>query len=240
MEFLQTVNVQAYNDAEIGRKVREIKRIAAEPIDEDGDDEEEEPPPPTESLPYFDIGEATGKAGKVVRLPVEGGCHFEQSGFEIGGGVGKLDVARSGYGLFEAVGVTLGPFLRGYLEAEDAIHDEPNHQHDHFWSVFQFVKRGVAPSNPLPEEWWRFAMGFFSIDQKRNIPPTWIPEGTEILTLHVKILDGTAPGEYEVTCKNEWYYTNAKIRRKKFEFVGGGDRKIRKIETFPGKITVIE
>ena len=34
MEFTQTVNVEATNDVEIGRKVRAIKRIAAEPIDE--------------------------------------------------------------------------------------------------------------------------------------------------------------------------------------------------------------
>lgn len=201
-----------------------------------------DPLPPSLPAPYFDIGEATGKAGETVSLSVEGRCRFLVNGFHIGGGCGKLDVERSGYGLFEAVGVKLGAFLRGYLKAKDLIHDEPMHQHDHFWSVFQMAK--WDPSKALPEEWWDFAIGFFSLDQERSAPPTTIPSGTELFTLEVKILPGTAPGEYDVTCRDEWYYTRSHQRRRDFlyttdrdsEFASGG---ITKLELGGGKIVVV-
>lgn len=197
--------------------------------------------PPKERIPYFDIGEATGKAGDVVELSVEGGCQFDITGFNIGGGCGKLDIPRSGYRLFEAVGVKLGPFLRGYLEAEDLIHDEPMHRHDHFWSGFQMVKKD--PNRALPEEWWKYTMGFFSLGQRKTVSPTTIPSGTELFTLQVKILEGTAPGEYEVTCLDEHYYTSGHQRRQKFMFTAGTDSPfgrggVTKLETFPGQITV--
>lgn len=198
-------------------------------------------PPSLPPAPYFDIGEATGKAGEYVNLSVEGGCRFPITGFHIGGGCGKLDEPRSGYGLFEAVGVSLGAFLRAYLKAEDMLHDLPMHQHDHFWSTFQMAK--WEPSKALPEEWWDFALGFFSIDQARQVPPTTIPSGTELFTLRVKILPGTQPGEYEVTCIDLWYYTQSHQTRQDYlfstdtdsEFASGG---ITKLRLAGGKITV--
>lgn len=193
------------------------------------------------SLPYFDIGDATGKAGETVSLSVEGGCRFPINGFHIGGGCGKLDVPRSGYGLFEVVGVKLGAFLRAYLKAEDMLHDEPMHQHDHFWSIFQMAK--ARPHRALPEEWWSFALGFFSIDQERQVPPTTIPSGTELFTLEVKILEGTEPGEYDVTCLDKHYFTQSHRRRLDLMFTANTDSPfasggVTKLELGGGKITV--
>ena len=186
--------------------------------------------------PYFDIGDATGKAGETIELSVEGGCRFLMSGFHIGGGCG-LDprVKRSGYGKFQAIGVSLGEFLRNYLREEDLIHDEPNHQHDHFWSIFNMMNR---EHRALPEEWWEYAIGFFSIDQERDVPPTTIPSGTEIFRLHIKILDGTPPGEYDVTCINEWYFTNSRPRRRGFLYSGEPSGGYTKLDLQAGKITV--
>lgn len=241
MEFFHTVKVQAHNDGDIGRKVRAIQRIAAEPIDDpsqtQGPEPEPEPSPTSAPVPYFDIGEAIGKPGDVVELSVEGGCRFTMRGFDIAGGCGILpDVERSGYGLFKAVGVKLGAFLRNYLKAEDAIHDEPHHQHDHFWSGFHFVP--WIPDRALPEEWWQYAIGFFSIDQERLIPETTIPSGTELFTLRVKILPETKPGEYLVTCKDEYYHRQSRLRRLDLLFSGEPSGGYTKIETFPGQITV--
>ncbi len=196
---------------------------------------------PPARAPYFDIGEATGKAGETVSLSVEGGCRYPINGFHIGGGCGKEEVQGSGYGIFEAVGAHLGFFLRSYLKTKDLIHDEPMHQHDHFWSTFQMAK--WEPSKALPEEWWDFAIGFFSLDLARPPMATTIPSGTELFTLEVKILPGTQPGEYEVTCIDEWYYTQSHQRRRDFmytaglesDFASGG---VTNIETFGGKITV--
>jgi len=193
------------------------------------------------ALPYFDIGEATGKAGETVSLSVEGGCRYPITGFHIGGGCGKEPVQGSGYGIFEAVGTKLGAFLRAYLKAEDMIHDEPMHQHDHFWSTFQMAK--WEPSKALPEEWWDFALGFFSLDLARPPMATTIPSGTELFTLEVKILPGTQPGEYEVTCKDEWYYTQEHKRRRDFMYTAGRESDfasggVTNIETLGGKITV--
>lgn len=192
--------------------------------------------PPLARLPYFDIGEATGKAGETVSLSVEGGCRFLTNGFHIGGGC-------AGYGKFEAVGVKLGAFLRGYLQAEDMIHDQPMHQHEHFWSIFKMVKGGT-PAYALPEEWWEFAMAFFSLDQKRTVPPVTIPSGVELFTLEVKILADTPPGNYQFSCKDEHYYTQPHQRRRDFmyttdrdsEFARGG---ITKLDLTGGEITVI-
>lgn len=194
--------------------------------------------------PYFDVGEATGKAGEIVELSIEGGCPYEMNGFHIGGGCGLLpDVPRSGYGKFEAVGFKLGPFLREYLESEDLIHDKPMHKHDHFWSVFQFAK--ARPHRALPEEWWDASCGFFSLDQARGgISPITIPSGTEILTVSIRILPDTAPGEYIVTCKDEWFFTQSHRRRRDFMFTVTRDSPfarggITKLQTFNGKITVL-
>ena len=239
MEFEQIVKVQAYNDAEISRKVRMIRRIAAEPIDGDGqpDKPTDQLPPPTlpAPVPYFDVGNAIGKAGETVEILVEAYCPDPMTGFHIGGGVGLTSEPRSGYGKFRALGATLGPYLRRYLKDEGATHNEPNHVHDHFFSIFNFYDWEVGKA--YPEEWWEFVVGMFSIDQARTLEAIQIPSGTHLFTLRIEILDGTPAGEYELTCLDEHYYTHERYRRRKFEFSGPG-KGFTKIETFPGKITV--
>ena len=240
------VKVHGRDSKDLGRKIDEIDALARTPQEVPPGPPDEKPPgekppvePPVEKLPYFDIGDSSGKAGEVVELSVEGGCALKMDGFHIGGGVGLLPaVERSGYHKFEAIGVKLGAFLTAYLKAEDAIHDQPNHQHYHFWSIFQFMK--WEDKSSLPEEWWEYAIGFFSIDQKLIIPPTTIPSGTELFTLHVKILPGTPPGDYEVTCKDVYYYTNSRPRRRDFMYttndVPSGHTKL---DLEGGKITVV-
>lgn len=236
--------VHGRDSSDLGRKIEAIDAIARTP--------QEVPPglpgevpvvlpggPPgvllPEVKPYFDIGDAEGKAGELVTLSIVGGCRYPTTGFHIGGGL-------SGYGKFEAVGAKLGPFLKAYLEAEDVIHDEPNHQHEHFWSIFQMVK--AKPHRALPTEWWEYAIGFFSLGQKRTVPPTTIPSGQEIFALQVKILEGTAPGVYDLSCLDETYYTHSHQRRRDFMFTADRDSEfarggITKLDLAGGKITVV-
>jgi len=203
LEFLQTVNVQATNDVEIGRKVRAIKRIAAEPI-ENGQPPDGGDKPTAAPVPYFDIGEATGKPGETVGIPVEAGCLNPVTGYHIAGGVG-LDskVPGGGYGKFRAVGTTLGRYLAEYFESQGLS----NHQ-----DFFQFAS--WESHRALPEEWWESFIGFYSIAQKKHLPPVVIPSGTHLFTLQIEILPNTAPGEYELTCKDEYYYTHDRQRRR--------------------------
>jgi hypothetical protein len=201
------------------------------------------PPPPTVRRPYFDIGDGEGKPGEVVEIVVEAGCVHPINGFHIGGGVGLLpNVERSGYGLFRGVGVKLGPFLRGYLMEQDLLHDEPFHRHDHYWSGFQFIQ--ARPSRPFPEEFWEYAIGFFSLDQQRaGIDPVAIPGGTELFTLQIEILDGTPEAQYTLTCEDEHYWTHGRVRRRDYLFTANAESPfasggVTKIETFPGLLRV--
>lgn len=193
--------------------------------------------PPEEKKPYFDVGDATGKRGDTVSISVEGGCLGATNGFHIGGGVGLLpDVPRSGYGNFQAVRVELGEYLHDYLKAQGAITVDPQGKEtDHYWSIFQFIKHD--PHRALPEEWWEYALGFFSISQERIIPPIPIPSGTELFRLKIKILATTDPGEYELTCKDEHYYTHSRQRRREFLYTND-HQGYTLIETFGGKLTV--
>ncbi len=231
MEFFQTVIVQATNDVEIGRKVRAIKMIAK--AENDQPDRPVVPLPPSlpvAPVPYFDIGEDTGKPGDTVSVSIEGGCHGATNGFHIGGGA-------AGHGKFEPTGVTLGKYLHDYLRAQGAITVEPSGKEtDHYWSIFQFVE--AQPHRALPEEWWEYALGFFSMSQERTIPPIPIPNGTELFTLHVKILASTDPGVYELTCEDEHYYTHSRPRRRDFLYTNERQG-FTNIETIPGKITVV-
>lgn len=197
------------------------------------------PPPPPDTparIPYFDIGDAEGKPGETVEIFVQAGCAHPMNGFHIGGGVGFLpNVERSGYGKFKAIGTKLGPFLRGYLKAQDVLHDEPFHQHEHFWSDFQFVT--WEGDGALPEEFWEFAVGFFSLDQVRMVPPIPIPAGTDLFSLEIEILDGTPEGQYVLTCADEHYYTNSRARRRDYTWTYS-PQGFTKIETFPGLLRV--
>lgn len=193
--------------------------------------------------PYFDIGDGEGKPGDIVDIVVEVGCVYDINGWHIGGGAGLLpNVVGSGYGLFKAVGVKLGSFMRGYLMEKDLLHDEPFHRHDHFWSGFQFIQ--TEPARPLPEEFWEYAIGFFSTDQARaGVDPVAIPGGTDLFTLQIEILEGTPEGQYVLTCLDEHFWTHGRVRKRDYmfttnkesDFARGG---VTKIETFPGLLTV--
>lgn len=113
MEFTQIVNVQATNDVDIGRKVRAIKRLAAEPIDEPAVDEQEDvpdvdekPPTPVITRPWgqMDVSEVTGKRGETVEVELRGETDSPVQGW----------VAAIGYesNHFEFLDVHFGPFLK--------------------------------------------------------------------------------------------------------------------------------
>ena len=185
-------------------------------------------PPPTTRQPYFDLGDGEGKAGDIVVLEMVGGCRHPVNGFHIGAGL-------AGYGKFEAQGATLGPFLQAYFDAND--------MGDAYWSGFNMVK--TDPHRALPEEWWDYAVASFSIGQSRPpLPPIRIPVDTVLFTVQIKIFEGLAPGVYDLSCKDEYYYTQNKQRRRDFlyttdrdsEFASGG---VTKVETSGGKLTVI-
>lgn len=201
----------------------------------------EPPAPPTSPpAPYFSVGEASGAPGSTVMIDVEAGCLEPMTGFHIGGGCGVTSAERSGYGKFRAIGARLGPYLRDHLKAEDAIHDEPGHVHDHYFSKFVFVQwepQAALPQAALPEVWWEFFVGFFSLDQERGIPAITIPSGTLLFTLELEILATTKPGEYLLTMRDEYYYTSSHQRRRDFTFTGPGQG-YTALETYEGKLTV--
>lgn len=241
------VKVHGRNATDLGQKIAAIDSLARTPaavvdlpVDIPGVPPSVDVPdldPPVLVAPYFDLGDATGKAGEIVELSVEGGCRFPMRGFHVGGGL-------AGYGKFEAVGFKLGPLLRAYLKSEDMIHDEPAHQHDHYWSMFQMARHD--PHGALPTEWWDLGLGFFSLGEARGgVPSTTIPSGTEIFTLQVKILPETAPGEYDLSCLDVTYYTQSRHRRRDFLFMVDTESEFRrggitKLELSGGKITVTD
>jgi len=186
--------------------------------------------------PYFDVGEAKGAPGDIVDIVVEAGCLYPMSGFHIGGGVGKTEEERSGYGKFVASGAVLGPYLQRYLKADDAKrHNSPDEVGDHYFSTFKFMDWDHAGA--LPEEWWEFVLGLFSLEHEATLPPVPIPAGTHLFTLRIVILPTTPPGVYELTCRDEWYYLNSRIRRRDFTYTND-EQGFTNIETFGGKITV--
>ncbi len=244
------VTVVAPDTMGLARKIETIEGLAAAGIppevDPPGIPNIPDPPtPPVLQAPYFDIGDAVGKPGDIVELVVEAGCRYLTNGFHIGGGCGKQDEPRSGYKMFEAVGVDLGPYLTAYLKSVggiEKVNDATGEKWvDNYWSLFQMAKHD--PNRALPEEWWEYAMAFFSMGKRENWDPIIIPSGTELFTLKVKILDDTAPGVYEVTCKDEHYWVHARPRRRDFLFTAGRDSEfasggITKLELFGGTITV--
>lgn len=244
------VTVLAPDSIGLARKIESIEAIASVGVPPSVDppiDPPIDPPvdPPSVVKPYFDIGDASGKPGDIVELVVEAGCRYLTNGFHIGGGCGKQNEPRSGYGMFEAVGVDLGDYLTAYLKSVggiEKVQDGAGERWvDNYWSIFQMVRHD--PNRALPEEWWEYAMAFFSMSKEENWDPIVIPSGTELFTLKVRILPGTQPGEYEVTCKDEHYWVHSRPRRRDFlftanrdsEFASGG---ITKLELFGGKITV--
>ena len=237
------VTVHGRDPADFGRKVEAIDAIARAP--------QEIPPGPTippvilppigppvpvPPKPYFDIGDGRGKAGDTVELIVEAGCRFQTNGFHIGGGCGLLeDVPQSGYGRFEATGAKIGKFLWDYFKTHGLIKDNPA-QSPLYHHDFQMVKHNSL--KPLPEEWWQYTVLFFSITPQLQAPPTQIPSGTELFTVKIKILPGTPPGEYTVTCLDEYYYTHSRPRRRDWMFTGEVSGGYTKLDLRGGKITV--
>lgn len=226
------VTASPRNSAELELLLTELRGPQVAPPPGQGPPGTIDPPvdfPPSTRTPYFDVGDAQGKAGEIVEIPVVGGVNSPINGFHIGGGVGKLDEPRSGYGLFRGVGATLGPFLTNYLESHG--------MGDAFWSIFQFVQHD--PNRALPEEWWEYAMAFFSISQERPpLPSIHIPANTLLFTLRIEIQAETPPGVYELTCLDEHYYTHAVQRRRKFLWTNE-QQGVDVIDTHGGKLTVI-
>lgn len=222
------VNVDARSVEELELILRELRGPKVAPpdgIDPPGPPVE---PPPTTRAPYFDLGDGEGKAGDIVSIEMIGGCRHAVNGFHIGAGL-------AGYGKFEAQGAVLGDFLQSYLNVND--------MGNAYWSGFNMVRND--PNGALPEEWWDYAVAFFSIGQRRvPLPPVQIPVDTLLFTVQIKILEGTAPGIYEMSCKDENYYTRKKQRRLDFlyttdrdsDFASGG---VTRIETSGGKLTVL-
>ena len=195
------------------------------------------PSPISAEIPYFDIGDATGAPGETVEVPVEAGCLEDVTGFHIGGGVGlDIDEERSGYGKFRAVGAKLGPYFQRYLRAEDAkLHDQLDEVGEHYFSKFNFLS--ARPHRALPEEWWEFLVGLLSIEHRTMLGTIKIPFGTHLFTLMIEIHASTPPGEYELTCKDQCYFTHSRRRRRKFEFTNERQG-FTKIETFGGLLKV--
>lgn len=196
------------------------------------------PPPPVERVPWFQMGDVEGKPGDLVKVPVYGWCSHRIEGFHIGGGVGLLpDV--SGYGQFRAVGVTLGQYLHDYLLTQGAIEvktsDGTKEEVSHHYSAFQFID---ASYHALPEEFWEYFLGFYSLSQKRSIPPILIPPGTELFRLKIEIHAGTPKGQYTLTCKDEHFWTHDRVRRRDYMY-NYSPQGFTKVECISGKLTVV-
>lgn len=185
------------------------------------------PPPtqPAERKPFFQVGEASGKPGDIVEVPVYGGCLEKIDGFHIGGGVGKTEEERSGYQKFQAQSAALSPYLADYLAGQDPF------------LKFQFMDWNE--NKALPEEWWEYSCLFFSIASRVTIPPVMIPSGVELFRVKIRILPTTPAREYELTCKDEHYYTNAVQRRRDWTYTFA-PQGYTEVECIGGKLTVIE
>jgi hypothetical protein len=185
--------------------------------------------PPTEPAgPFFDIGDATGKKGDEVLVSVYGGSVLPMSGFHIGGGCGlNPNVERSGYSNLRAKGVHLGSYLTDYLTSHDALSSA--------FQRFEMIEWGEV-NHPLPEEWWQYALGFFTLSGGQIIPPIPIPQGTELFQVSFEILTDK-PGELGLTCINNHYYTQKKRRRRAWCYTGEGQGQHR-VDCNGGKLVV--
>ena len=195
--------------------------------EEESPDPEEEPALPTTRHPYFDLGDAQGKVGELVSIPMIGGCRHPVNGLHIG-------IGLDGYGNFKMEGFTLGDFLKDYFAANNML--------DSYWSGFNMVSR---VQGALPTEWCDVVVAMFSISQKRApLPSIQIPVETELFSFQIRILEGAALGEHELTCLDEVYFTRKQRRRRDFlfttdresEFARGG---VTKISTHGGILTVV-
>lgn len=199
----------------------------------------ETPDPPTTRQPYFDLGDAQGKVGELVSIPMLGGCRHPVNGLHIG-------IGLDGYGKFEMEGFTLGEFLTDYMKAQGLIVEKVDGSGkwvDHYWSGWNMVKND--PHRALPTEWCDVVVATFSLSQKSGpTPPIQIPVDTELFTFQIRILEKAALGEHELVCKDEYFYTHSRQRRRDFlyttdrdsEFARGG---VTRIDTQGGKITVV-
>lgn len=188
---------------------------------------------PTQRVPYFDVGNATGKPGETVSVSVEAWCPHHIDGFHIGGGVGKTDEPRSGYGKFRAVGVELGDYLKNYFTARGGYNDDGIPK---FFNEFQFIDWYTHQA--LPEEFWEYGLGFWSTGSAEQYEPIPIPAGTKLFSVKIEIFPGTPPGEYELTCKDNHYYTQDRIKRRNYEYTYK-PQGFTAIECFSGKLTVV-
>lgn len=188
---------------------------------------------PKQRTPYFDVGNATGSPGETVTVSVEAWCPHHIDGFHIGGGVGKTADPRSGYGKFRAVGVELGDYLKNYFTARGGYNDNGTPK---FFNEFQFIDWDTHQA--LPEEFWEYGLGFWSIGSAEQYDPIPIPSGTKLFSVQIEILPNTPPGEYELTCKDNHYYTQDRIKRRNYEYTYK-PQGFTAVECFSGKLTVV-
>ena len=83
------VNIDARTAAELEGALNELRGPQVAPPPGGVPDNPHQPPigpPPTTRAPYFDVGDAQGKAGEIVEIPVVGGVQSPINGFHIGGG----------------------------------------------------------------------------------------------------------------------------------------------------------
>lgn len=198
--------------------------------------------PPTTRAPYFDLGDAEGKPGELVEIPMIGGCRRPMNGFHIG-------IGLSGYGAFVCEGVILGPFLTEYMKAQGLIVEKrdaqgqfvPEEWVDRYWSGFNMVGQ---EEGALPTEWCDYAMAFFSIGQNRGpLPSIQIPVETHLFSFQIRILATTKPDVYDLACEDEHFYLqkgSARLgRRRDFLYQtesGGG---VTEVDCQGGKLTVL-
>lgn len=236
---------QVYFDAEVN-SIAELKKVIKDfeysnsnpilepgPVDPPVNPVDPVDPPVLAPTPYFDVGNATGKPRDTVTVSVEAGCAHHIDGFHIGGGVGKTSTDRSGYGKFRAVGVELGDYLKNYFTARGGYNDNGTPK---FFNEFQFIDWDTHKA--LPEEFWEYGLGFWSTGSAEQYEPIPIPAGTKLFSVKIEILPGTPPGEYELTCKDNHYYTQDRIKRRNYEYTYK-PQGFTAIECFSGKLTVV-
>lgn len=170
------------------------------------------PTAPAERVPWFQMGQGEGKPGDLVEVPVYGGCLHKIDGFHVAGGCATQRlVAKS---------AKLSSYLGDYLKGQDPF------------IKFQYIERG------LPESWWEFAIGFFSLAGRTMFPPITVPNGTELFRVTFLVKDDILPETAELVCADEYFYTHKVQRRRDLTYTYS-PQGFTKVECISGKFTVL-
>jgi hypothetical protein len=195
------------------------------------------PEPVPSRTPWFQVGNAKGAVGDIVEVPVIGGCVYHIDGFHIGGGLGgptNKKTGGSGYGTLRLDDVVLGSYLTDYFQAQGMIADDGSEM---FYSDYQMAT--WANDGALPEEFWEFAIGFFSVLSKEEIKPVTIPSGTELFKLKIEILPAAhGRGTLPLSCRDNYYYTQQVYRRRDYTYTYP-PQGFTQIETADGELTIL-